>query len=91
VESDTSNPAALAWFDTVDETALEATIRPQAIFADVQIQGSITGGPATSVVDTAPVVTTAASGFDFTDPKWIAVLAIAVLAIAAFAVLKEKR
>jgi len=93
MDSDLSNPAALAFWDSVDEAALEATIRPQAVFADVQLQGTVTDGPS-SQLDTmampietpsAPVVRTGI------DPKWLAVLAVAVLAIGALVLLKDAR
>lgn len=87
MESDLSNPAALAWFDTVDETALEASIRPQAVFADVTIQGSVSGdGPSTTTA--APVAAPAATGI---DPRWVAALAVLVIVIGAVAVLDSKR
>jgi len=90
MDTDLSNPAAAAWFDTVDESALEATIRPQAVFADVQIQGTVSDGGRLIADEPAPAVAAASTGFTF-DPKWIAVLAIVVLAIGAMAVLSDSR
>jgi hypothetical protein len=90
MESDLSNPAALAYWDNVDESALEAVIRPQAVFADVQIQGTLSDNPLRELLTPEPAATaTAATGLAI-DPKWLAVLAIIVLAIGAYAVLNER-
>lgn len=85
------NPAATAYWDTIDETALEATIRPQAVFADVQIQGTLTGSPSPTAVEAPAVSAPAASASLAIDPKWIAVLAVAVLAIAVVAILNNQQ
>lgn len=90
MDTDLSNPAALAWFDTVDESALEATIRPQAVFADVQVQGTISDGPRDQIEQIAANVPASTRGVVI-DPKWLAVLAIAVLAIGALVLLKDAR
>ncbi len=89
MDTDLSNPAAMAFWDSVDESALEATIRPQAVFADVQVQGTISDGPREQIDQIATAVPATRSVA--IDPKWLAVLAIAVLAIGALVLLKDAR
>lgn len=90
MESDTANPAALAWDLSVDALALEASIRPASVFADVQIQGTLSNDAPAILPETtaAPAMATADAGI---DQRWMVILAIAVLAVAAIAVLRSTK
>ena len=91
MESDLANPAALAWFDTVDESALETSIRPHAVFADVEISGTFSNdAPVIIPESNAAPVAVAAPGTVTFDQKWIAVLAIVVIAIGVIAIVQNR-
>ena len=89
--SDTSNPAATAWNLLVADSALEATIRPQAVFADVQFQGTISNDAPAILPETQTASVAASSTSAAIDPRWIAVLTIAVIAIGVVAILNSKK
>jgi len=90
MESDNANPAAVAYAFTIDDAAIEATIQPVALFADMTIQGNFSGPEETETVETtaAPATAVATSAI---DPKWIAVLAIAVIVIGAVAIWQRQQ
>ncbi len=92
MDTDLSNPAATAYFYTVEDAAVEMTVQPQAVFADMTIQGTVSGlGPASPI---APAEngngSASASAGAGIDPKWIMLLALAVIVIGAVALVNER-